>query len=141
MYGTRAGLCNIKSGDLKLISDRPIWSVYQIDRRTTMQENLDFLSQEMNALIADTDASWEVYIAEGTSWKNKTITLNSFLPAWEIKEEHPLAQKSIAAYRELMQKIPVLYRWDFFTNGVASAGRHSHHRIWRRDRKAGAHHR
>ncbi len=97
-------------------------SIY-IDRRTTMQEDWNFLNKEMNTLVEGTDASWEVYLAEGTSWKNEHITLKSFLPAWEIEKDHPLTKCSIAAYQELMKKDPVLYRWDFSTNGVASAGK------------------
>jgi len=94
-----------------------------IDRRTTMKEDWNFINCEMNTLVEGTGATWEVYLAEGTSWKDEKITLNSFLPAWEIEKNHPLAQRSIAAYQELMQKDPILYRWDFSTNGVASAGR------------------
>lgn len=97
-------------------------SIY-IDRRMTLGENEETLGKEMDSLIAGTDATWEIYDAIGTSWKGEEIILHSFLPAWEIKKDHKLTQSCIKVYQDLIGQEPVMYKWDFSTNGVASAGK------------------
>jgi putative selenium metabolism hydrolase len=97
-------------------------SIY-IDRRMTLKETEDVISKEMDELVAGTNAVWSVYEANGTSWQGEPILMRSFLPAWEIKMDHPLTESFVKAYRELWQKEPIMYKWDFSTNGVASAGR------------------
>lgn len=94
-----------------------------IDRRMTLEENEETVGAEMDRLIEGTDATWEIYDAVGTSWKGEKIVLRSFLPAWEIKEDHKLTRSCIKVYEELMGKKPVMYKWGFSTNGVASAGK------------------
>lgn len=94
-----------------------------IDRRMTLEENEETVGAEMDRLIEGTDATWEIYDAVGTSWKGEKIVLHSFLPAWQIKEDHKLTKSCIKVYEELMAKKPVMYKWDFSTNGVASAGK------------------
>ncbi len=94
-----------------------------LDRRLIPGETEESVAQEMDALIAGTDATWEIYEAECTSWTGETITLRSFLPAWEIGREHPLTKSCIKAYKELLGQEPQLYKWTFSTNGVATANR------------------
>lgn len=94
-----------------------------IDRRMTLGENEESVGKEMDAMIAGTDATWEIYDATGTSWKGQEIVLHSFLPAWEIKKDHKLTQGCIKAFQDLMGQEPVMYKWNFSTNGVASAGK------------------
>lgn len=94
-----------------------------IDRRTTMEEDEAYLTKEMDELVAGTDATWEVYDVTGESYKGNPVLLHSLLPAWEIKEEHPLAKGAMACYEALFAEKPELYYWDFSTNGVATAGK------------------
>ena len=94
-----------------------------IDRRTTVEENEDYLTKEMNELVAGTDAVWEVYDVSGESYMGNPVLLHSLLPAWEIEDTHPLAKGAKACYEELYGKEPEFYRWDFSTNGVATAGK------------------
>lgn len=89
----------------------------------TLAENAETVGQELDTLVAGTNATWEVYDAIGTSWSGEPIVLHSFLPAWKISQDHPLTQGCIRAYRELTGQDPVMYKWDFSTNGVASASK------------------
>ena len=89
-----------------------------------MGEDEAKVAAEMNELVAGTDAQWEIYDAQGTSWTGKPVVLHTFLPAWEAKQEEPLAQAGIRAYKEIMGKAPELFKWDFATNGFACAGRY-----------------
>ena len=94
-----------------------------LDRRTTVEEDEAFLTEEMNQLVKDTDAVWDVYDVKGTSYKGNPVLLHSLLPAWEIEEAHPLAKGAMSCYRDLFREEPELYSWDFSTNGVATAGK------------------
>lgn len=94
-----------------------------IDRRTTLEEDYEYLKKELNNLIEGIDATWDVFTVHGKSWQGKPVTLHSHLPAWEIDEKHPLLQKAMKCYRDLMKSEPELYQWDFSTNGVATAGK------------------
>lgn len=95
-----------------------------LDRRLALGEDEAKVAAEMNELVAGTDAQWEIYDAQGTSWTGKPVVLHTFLPAWEAKQEEPLAQAGIRAYKEIMGKAPELFKWDFATNGFACAGRY-----------------
>lgn len=92
-----------------------------IDRRICLQETEESVAKEMAMLIGDIDADWEIYDAAGKSYTGENIVLHSYLPAWEIKEDHPLAQGCFQVYREVFGENPKPYKWDFSTNGVASA--------------------
>lgn len=94
-----------------------------LDRRTTVEENEEYLAGEMDELIKGTDASWEVYEVEGTSYMGAAVRLHSLLPAWELPGEHPLALAAEKCFREVLGREPETCRWDFSTNGVTTAGR------------------
>ena len=92
-----------------------------IDRRICLHETEESIGKEMGWLIGDIDADWEIYDAIGKSYTGEDIILHSYLPAWEIKKEHPLAQSCFQTYQEVFGEYPKPYKWDFSTNGVASA--------------------
>ncbi|OGR24543.1 MAG: hypothetical protein A2277_10000 [Desulfobacterales bacterium RIFOXYA12_FULL_46_15] len=97
-------------------------SIY-VDRRLVKGEDETAMEKEMNALLAGTDAAWEVYKVTQKSWTGRDITLHSFMPAWEIDKEHLLTKAAIKAFSELNGAAPELCKWDFSTNGVASMTR------------------
>lgn len=92
-----------------------------VDRRICLNETEESIGKEMDMLIGGIDADWEIYDAIGKSYTGEEIVLHSYLPAWEIKKEHPLAQGCFQAYQEVFSENPKPYKWDFSTNGVASA--------------------
>ncbi|CAA7601770.1 Peptidase M20 [Acididesulfobacillus acetoxydans] len=94
-----------------------------LDRRMTLGENEETVAMEMDALIAGFDATWKVHDVAGTSWAGEKVNLHSFLPAWEIEKDHKLTQGCVTAYRDLFDHEPSMYKWNFSTNGVASAGK------------------
>jgi len=93
-----------------------------IDRRLALGETEENVGIEMNHLIKGIDADWKIYDAEGTSWTGEKVILHTFLPAWEISAEHHLVQAGITIYKELLGEEPELMKWDFSTNGFATAG-------------------
>ncbi len=107
-----------ESGSLNAI---PSTCVAFADRRLVPGEDEEAVKKEMEALLGGTGATWSFHEVVGSSWKGRRTVLRSFLPAWEIDAGHELAVAASRAYQELKGKAPVPYRWDFSTNGVASA--------------------
>jgi len=91
-----------------------------IDRRITLTETEESVGRELDQLVAGTGATWEIYDAVGESYTGEQVVLRSYLPAWEIDRNHPLTVGCVQAYEAAMNVAPVLYKWDFCTNGVAS---------------------
>ncbi|MCY6483042.1 YgeY family selenium metabolism-linked hydrolase [Clostridium aestuarii] len=94
-----------------------------LDRRLVKGEDEAFIEKEMEILLAGTDATWETYDKIGKSWTGEELILHSFLPCWEIDKESKLAKASVEAFQELNEKKPTMFKWDFCTNGVGSAGK------------------
>ncbi len=94
-----------------------------LDRRLALHEDREYIDREMQELLEGTDAVWDVFQVAGTSWTGNRVNLDSFLPAWQLDPEGPLADLSRKAYREVFSHEPEPFFWNFCTNGVASAGR------------------
>lgn len=94
-----------------------------LDRRLVTGEDQAAIAAEMQALTAGTGAGWEIYDKRGTSYTGTELVLHSYLPPWEIAPDSPLAAAGIAAFQDLFGRRPRLTKWDFSTNGVATAGR------------------
>lgn len=92
-----------------------------IDRRICLNETEESIEKEMDMLISGIDANWEIYDVFGKSYTGEDIMLHSYLSAWEVKKEHPLAQGCFNAFKEIFGEDPKPYKWDFSTNGVACA--------------------
>jgi acetylornithine deacetylase/succinyl-diaminopimelate desuccinylase-like protein len=66
-----------------------------IDRRLVLGEDKACIAAEMNTLLEDMDAEWEVYDKHGKSYTGVPVVLHSFLPSWEITTEHVLTKACI----------------------------------------------
>lgn len=113
-------LTKIESEAVSINAIPPKCSIY-LDRRLIIGEDREFIAKEMDELLAGTDATWEIYDEVGKSWTGENLVLHSFLPAWEIDKEHRLTKACISAFSELRGKEPKMFKWDFCTNGVATA--------------------
>lgn len=114
-------LTKIESGAVSLNAIPPTCSIY-LDRRLIIGEDKQFIAKEIEKLIEGTGATWEIYDEVGKSWTDENLVLHSFLPAWEIHKDHELTKACLNAYGELNGEAPKMFKWDFCTNGVATAG-------------------
>lgn len=90
-----------------------------LDRRIIPGETEDDIRREMDQLIKDKNASWEVGTLHRKSWTGMEITYEPFHLAWKIDLSHELARACIAAYQENFGSEPNQYDfWDFSTNAV-----------------------
>jgi putative selenium metabolism hydrolase len=94
-----------------------------LDRRLVKGEDKATIAKEMDTLLDGTDASWEVYDKCGKSYTGVPVVLHSFLPSWEISSNNVLTKACIKIYKIIFEREPRLIKWDFCTNGVATAGR------------------
>ena len=115
-------LTRIESEAVSLNAVPHLCRIY-LDRRLTIQEDEQCISREMHKLLKGTGAAWEVHTEKGVSYTGAEIALHSFLPAWRIGLEEPLALACVAARKELAGRAPEVMEWEFSTNGVATAGR------------------
>jgi putative selenium metabolism hydrolase len=91
-----------------------------LDRRLVISQDYAYINAEMQTLLEGTKASWSVHQAEGVAWTGKKVQLHSFLPAWEIDEDHKLTKAFYDTYQKLFGETAIPRRWDFSTNGVAT---------------------
>ena len=94
-----------------------------LDRRLAMGEDKNIIISEMETLLEGLDASWHFYDKRGMSYTGVPVVLHSFLPSWEIRPDSMLAKACIEAFNVMFGQEPRLMKWDFCTNGVATAGR------------------
>lgn len=93
-----------------------------LDRRLSVVEDRDCIKDEMEGLIEGTDAYWEIITYEGKSYTGEDVITNVFYPAWSLDREHNLTKSAVSAYKELFDRNPEIFKWNFSTNGVASMG-------------------
>ncbi len=113
-------LTKIESEAVSINAIPPKCSIY-LDRRLIIGEDREFIAKEMEELLAGTNATWEVYDEVGKSWTGQDLVLHSFLPAWEIDKDHRLTKACLSSFKDLNGKEPKMFKWDFCTNGVATA--------------------
>lgn len=95
-----------------------------LDRRLSIAEDEAYLGKEMESLVSGLDAEWRICDIPGTSWKGGQITLHSFLPAWRISQDSPLAQAAAGAYSQVFHEEPEYIQLGYSTNAVSTAGIH-----------------
>jgi len=94
-----------------------------LDRRMVPGETEDVIKQEMDRIIKDKNATWEVGTLYRKSWTGMEIKYEPFHLAWKIELDHELSKACIAAYRENFGVEPTEYEfWDFSTNAVTPVG-------------------
>ncbi len=93
-----------------------------LDRRLTAGETRESAVAEVRALPSAEHAEIEIPTYEVPSYTGLRYPMEKYYPTWVLEESNPLAQAAIATFRGLWDKEPVVDKWTFSTNGVASMG-------------------
>ena len=93
-----------------------------LDRRLTAGETKESALAEVRALPGAEDAEIEVLSYEVPSYTGLRYPMEKYYPTWVLEESHVLSRAAIATFRGLWDKEPVVDKWTFSTNGVASMG-------------------
>ena len=95
-----------------------------LDRRMVPGENETTLRAEVEKMIGDKNATWQIDTIQRTAWTGKPITYRPLHAAWKIPSDHHLTQTCVQAFEQVFGRAPQDFTfWDFGTNAVALVGR------------------
>ena len=96
-----------------------------LDRRLTVGETLKTSVAEIKKLasVKKFKAKVEVLQYNAISWKGLKVGQEKYFPTWVLPANHKLVKAGVEAGKIALGKEPVVDKWVFSTNGVASAGR------------------
>jgi putative selenium metabolism hydrolase len=106
------------------------YAMIYCDRRLTWGEDADLAISQVREYIAkatgdDPDSIViEMPDYEKVGWTKKPYSQELYFPTWKIDADHPLVRAGEAAHQALFGKKPVVDKWTFSTNLVATTGRH-----------------
>ncbi len=106
------------------------YAMLYLDRRLTWGEDADLAIAQVREYVSKaTGDKPEDIIVEmpdygKTGWTNKEYSQELYFPTWKIDADHPLVKAAVADYEALFAKEPVVDKWTFSTNLVATTGRH-----------------
>ncbi len=116
-------LSRLRSNSPSLCAVADMAAVY-IDRRLTAGETPESAAEQIKTLDEVKLSAAEVVIPlfEKSSWNDYRFPVPKIYPAWTLPQNHPLAENSCRTFEILFEKKPVLSKWTFSTNGVATMG-------------------
>ncbi|MFA5446736.1 MAG: YgeY family selenium metabolism-linked hydrolase [Sphaerochaeta sp.] len=106
------------------------YAMLYLDRRLTWGEDatmaMDQVRDYISKATGDDPESIVVEMPnyEKVGWTKKEYSQELYFPTWKIDEDHYLVQAGVAAHKALFEKDPVVDKWTFSTNLVATTGRH-----------------
>ena len=106
------------------------YAMIYCDRRLTWGEDADLAISQVREYVSkatgdDPDTIIvEMPNYEKTGWTNKEYSQELYFPTWKLNPDHPLVEAAVKDYETLFEKEPVVDKWTFSTNLVATTGRH-----------------
>jgi putative selenium metabolism hydrolase len=108
----------------------PDQAMLYLDRRLTWGEDADlaisqvkeYIAQALDCAPSEVEVTMPQYTKRG--WKNADYGQELYFPTWKVDRDHPLVESGVDAYTALFGKDPVVDKWTFSTNAVATTGRH-----------------
>ena len=106
------------------------YAMLYCDRRLTWGEDAEMAIAQVRDYISratgdDPDSiEVEMPIYEKNGWTNKDYHQELYFPTWKIDADHYLVQAGVDAHEKLFERPPVVDKWTFSTNLVATTGRH-----------------
>ena len=126
------GTCTVSQMDVKGPSQCAVadYAMLYIDRRLTWGEDAELAISQVRKYVAEaTGDDPDSFIVEMPNyekigWTNKEYSQELYFPTWKIPEDHELVQAGVKDHEALFGKAPVVDKWTFSTNCVATTGRH-----------------
>lgn len=106
------------------------YAMIYCDRRLTWGEDAELAINQVKEYVskATGDKKEDIIVEmpnyEKIGWTNKPYSQELYFPTWKLPESAPLVQAGIKDYEALYGKAPVVDKWTFSTNLVATTGRH-----------------
>ncbi len=108
----------------------PDQAMLYLDRRLTWGEDAELAISQVKQYISEAtgDALDAVEVTmpqyDKRGWKQFDYSQELYFPTWKVDEDHPVIQAGVEAYEQLFGTRPVVDKWTFSTNLVATTGRH-----------------
>ena len=93
-----------------------------LDRRLTAGETKESAVAEVRALPGAEDAKIEILSYDIPSYTGLRYPMEKYYPTWVLEESHPVTRAAVETFESLWDRPPVVDKWTFSTNGVASMG-------------------
>lgn len=93
-----------------------------IDRRLTWGETKESAVDEIKSIVKDMDAKVFVLHYEEKAYTGLKYGMEKYYPTWKIEEDHHAVQTGVKAFEGLLNKKPLIDKWTFSTNGIATNG-------------------
>jgi putative selenium metabolism hydrolase len=99
-------------------------STIHLDRRLTHGETWEGAVAQIEALesVKQTGASVTVLEYARPSYTGLTYPTKKFYPTWLMPEDHPAVVAGVRAAEQAIGRRPVVGKWGFSTNGIATCG-------------------
>lgn len=108
----------------------PDQATIYMDRRLTWGEDDKLAISQVKKYICEAinedEDKIEVYMPDFNKkgYKGLEYGQELYFPTWKVQQDHPLVQAGIVAHEKLFGRKPVVDKWTFSTNLVATTGRH-----------------
>ncbi len=95
-----------------------------LDRRLTRGETLERAVSQVEALESVKRAGATVRVLDYAreSYTGLTYPTKKYYPTWTVEEAHPAVSAAVAAAHDALGRAPVVGKWTFSTNAVATCG-------------------
>lgn len=96
-----------------------------LDRRLTFGETKESAVAEVQDAAKRAgypDAKVIVLTYEVAAYTGKVYPTEKYYPTWVLEENSPFLQSAVTAYAGVLGKSPLVDKWTFSTNGIATAG-------------------
>ena len=99
-------------------------STIHLDRRLTRGETLEKAVAQIEALESVRQAGARVTVLDyaRASYTGLTYPTRKYYPTWVVEEQAPAVRAAVAAAASALGRQPVVDKWTFSTNGVATCG-------------------
>ncbi len=100
-----------------------------LDRRLTLGEARDGAVSEVRAAVKmaglfESDFKVEVLQYAEPAYTGLVYPTEKYYPTWAMPEDSPFLKQAVEAYQGVLGRKPLVDKWTFSTNGVATAGMH-----------------
>jgi len=97
-----------------------------VDRRLTRGETWENALEEIRQLpsVKKAGGTVSMYDYNRPSYTGLVYPTECYFPSWVLDEDHAVCQTLAEAFTSLFNRVPVVDKWTFSTNGVAIMGRY-----------------
>jgi len=105
----------------------PNQSYIHLDRRLTAGETKALAVKQVTDAVRRTglkpsDFKVEVLRYETPSYTGLRYPTEKYFPTWVLEENHPLCKAAVTTFESVFRKKPLVDKWTFSTNGIATMG-------------------